>query len=452
MATVEEPLRPPFLKVTSTDHGAWVLLSSTLLLILAIMVAAVTLISRFRVLGKIVCCDWLILMSSIFFIAQSTFVNIACKNGLGRHRDTLDEATFQSFSKSIYVSQILSVVALAATKASVALLIIRIRPLKRVLQACRGLLAVITVWLAAGVISLAFQCNVPRPWIFSDGRCLNLRALYIGLGVGSILTDISLVIIPFFLVFQVQLPTKKRLTIASFFGTKIIVPIFTTVTLSTQNPYFDTTPPDNTWLAVKPTIWAQATICLSLITTCLPSLKRVMADFQTGLMAGTVTEYFEFSISGGGASCAAVIPKTLVSRPPIPEKRAASNTSLGDGTIDDTDSGGPGHSGRTRRRSSHGHGVEGTAYMHSITHIRGADQPCNTTTITGENNTQNPQENVDGVDNPNNAIVQTIGYEVRYDNENNEGEQRTSNDKAGDQPPNAGPSKGQAINDPSNMC
>ncbi|KAK2786925.1 hypothetical protein FQN53_005871 [Emmonsiellopsis sp. PD_33] len=349
MATVEEPLRPPFLKVTSTDHGAWVLLSSTLLLILAIMVAAVTLISRFRVLGKIVCCDWLILMSSIFFIAQSTFVNIACKNGLGRHRDTLDEATFQSFSK-------------------------------------------------------------------------------------------------------VRLPTKKRLTIASFFGTKIIVPIFTTVTLSTQNPYFDTTPPDNTWLAVKPTIWAQATICLSLITTCLPSLKRVMADFQTGLMAGTVTEYFEFSISGGGASCAAVIPKTLVSRPPIPEKRAASNTSLGDGTIDDTDSGGPGHSGRTRRRSSHGHGVEGTAYMHSITHIRGADQPCNTTTITGENNTQNPQENVDGVDNPNNAIVQTIGYEVRYDNENNEGEQRTSNDKAGDQPPNAGPSKGQAINDPSNMC
>ncbi|KAK2810927.1 hypothetical protein FQN50_002518 [Emmonsiellopsis sp. PD_5] len=295
--------------------------------------------------------------------------------------------------------------------------------------------------------------QLSRPSInFSEGQCVDRRALYLGLGAGSILTDIALVILPFVLVFQVQVPTKKRLTIASFFGIKIIVPIFTIVALATQTPYFDATPPDNTWLAVKPTIWAQATICLSLITTCLPSLKRVMADFQTGLMAGTVTEYFEFSISGGGISCATVIPKTLIARPRATVKRAASPISIGDGTIDENDLGALGHSGRSRRRSSHGHGVEGTAYMHSITHIRGADQTCNTTTITGENNTQNPLEHVDSVDNPNNAIVQTIGYEVRYDNEKSEGEQRTSNDNAGDQPPYAGSSKDEAVNDPSSMC
>lgn len=41
---------------------------------------------------------------------------------------------------------------------------------------------------------------------------------------------------------------------------------------------------------------------LSLITACIPSLKRFLADLQSGTMAVQVTEAFEMGISQKGYS------------------------------------------------------------------------------------------------------------------------------------------------------
>lgn len=63
----EEVLSPPFLKVTLTNHGAWVILSSCLLLILSVIVVLVTLISRARVLRKLVLCDMFLSLATVVF-------------------------------------------------------------------------------------------------------------------------------------------------------------------------------------------------------------------------------------------------------------------------------------------------------------------------------------------------------------------------------------------------
>jgi hypothetical protein len=57
MATDDEKLLPPLLPVTNDDHGAWVTTVSTLLLILTILIATITLISRIRVLRLLTSCD-----------------------------------------------------------------------------------------------------------------------------------------------------------------------------------------------------------------------------------------------------------------------------------------------------------------------------------------------------------------------------------------------------------
>jgi hypothetical protein len=47
-----------------------------------------------------------------------------------------------------------------------------------------------------------------------------------------------------------------------------------------------------------PAIWLQLILSSSIICTCIPTLKRVLVDLQTGMMAGTISVFFEQSISG----------------------------------------------------------------------------------------------------------------------------------------------------------
>ena len=80
------------------------------------------------------------------------------------------------------------------------------------------------------------------------------------------------------------------------------VPVVTILSLTTSKPYFYTTPPDKPWYGVTPTIWSQIMLNLSLITACIPSLKRFLADLQSGAMAVNVTEAFEMGVSQMGSS------------------------------------------------------------------------------------------------------------------------------------------------------
>lgn len=67
-------------------------------------------------------------------------------------------------------------------------------------------------------------------------------------------------------------------------------------------PYFRAEPLDQPWLALMPAIWLQLVQSTSLLCTCIPTLKRVLSDLQTGMMAGTVSDFFEISVSGGAAT------------------------------------------------------------------------------------------------------------------------------------------------------
>lgn len=121
----------------------------------------------------------------------------------------------------LYTSQILAIISLACSKASVTLLIISIKPLKELLLACRVVLGVTTAWAFAAVISLAVQCDIPAPWDSTPGRCIDQQALYIGLNIGNILIDVAIVVLPFILVWNVKLSTAKRFQISSLFALRI---------------------------------------------------------------------------------------------------------------------------------------------------------------------------------------------------------------------------------------
>jgi hypothetical protein len=80
------------------------------------------------------------------------------------------------------------------------------------------------------------------------------------------------------------------------------VPVLTICGLVSLNDLFHSTPVDQSWNAAMPAVWSQLVQSTSIVCTCIPSLKRVLADLQTGMMAGTVSDFFELSVSGGGVT------------------------------------------------------------------------------------------------------------------------------------------------------
>ncbi|KAJ5780642.1 hypothetical protein N7457_005802, partial [Penicillium paradoxum] len=290
-------LLPPLLPVTDDDHGAWVITVSTILLIITTLATTVTLISRFRNLRKLSWSDSTVFFSCILFIPQTTCINIASSHGIGKHRFALNDASYEIYCKALYASHLLAVLVVGSSKAAVVLLVLSLKPFKKTTLACKLILGLIGTWMLATLFALGFQCDLPRPWYSQPERCLNQEALYITFWGLHMLLDVIIIGLPVTLLHQVQIMKWKRHQISALFGMRVLVLALSIVGLQSLQPFHRSETQDQTWDVLMPVIWLQLTLSASIICTCIPTLKRVLADLQTGMMAGIVTDCFEQSIS-----------------------------------------------------------------------------------------------------------------------------------------------------------
>ncbi|QVM10968.1 hypothetical protein D8B26_005619 [Coccidioides posadasii str. Silveira] len=398
----QDILLPPLLPITPNDNSGYVVVTSVLLIILTLLVVGVAFVSRTKIVGRLLMSDWLLFLATIIFLVEGVCMRYACLNGLGRHRNALSGASFEQYSKHLYASQILAHVSLTCTKLSMVVLIISIKPFHKFLLACYGVLGFIYLWGIIGVFTLSFQCDRPRPWDFTPGRCLNQQALHVSLGVGSIIIDVATVILPCFIVWRVQLSFKKRMTVAALFGTRIFVAVFTAISLAKIQPFFKSNPTDQPWHAVTPSIWLQVNLCLSIVTASIPGLKRVLADLRTGLMAGAVPEFYELSVSGGAGESYTSGTHSGSSNPRTGVKREHPCENLLHFANDDS---------RIGKYASYGHNSK-------INNPRKPKDRRKTGLMSrGNNEPRSPSaENL-----TDNGIIQTREYEVRYESSRDEG-------------------------------
>jgi hypothetical protein len=97
----------------------------------------------------------------------------------------------------------------------------------------------------------------------------------------------------------VQVANQKRWIVVALFALRIATPAFTVLSLVTLHTYYKSDPQDRTWHAVAPAIWTQAMLNTSIMTACIPSIKRFLTDIQSGLMAAGISEYYEHTHTGG---------------------------------------------------------------------------------------------------------------------------------------------------------
>ena len=222
-------------------------------------------------------------------LGQSITLHLAVHNGLGRHGQSLSEAHLRAYGqvrfiriaephptsyssvKSVYSSQILSIVVYCLCKLSLTAVFGLITPSQRFQILFHVVDVFIALWGIAAVFALAFQCRPPRPWAMFGEACINEGALICTNGIINIVTDALLIVLPALIVWNVRIKTKRRLVVMAMFWTRIPVCITAAIQLSTIGPYV--TGVDQTWNNLFPSLWNQVTIHLSVICAYIPFSK-----------------------------------------------------------------------------------------------------------------------------------------------------------------------------------
>lgn len=75
--------------------------------------------------------------------------------------------------------------------------------------------------MVAGVLAIAFQCDLPTPWALGSQNCIDQNALRIALGTIDVLTDFAVIGLAILMMYPVQVPITKKAAVVAMFGTRI---------------------------------------------------------------------------------------------------------------------------------------------------------------------------------------------------------------------------------------
>lgn len=124
----------------------------------------------------------------------------------------------------------------------------------------------------------------------------------------NILTDIFICLLPIAMMWNVQTTAGRKVQVCVLFGTRILVPATTIPTLATSRPYFSHIRTDSTWYAVLPTILAQISLNLSVLTACIPGLKSILDNLLSGTASARVRGAYSLTSSSDKRNRLTVAP------------------------------------------------------------------------------------------------------------------------------------------------
>ncbi|RMD39154.1 hypothetical protein DV735_g5975, partial [Chaetothyriales sp. CBS 134920] len=276
-------LSPPHGKITADDHGAYTVICGWIMMSFFVISVLSRLLTRIVPVITIGLDDIMSGLSMVFGIAQTVAIHVSATNGLGRHQSVLSAKSFKIYAVSYYTANILYFLAVCLAKISVVMIIMRLSPSHFVQQLCLGILVLTGSWGMAEIFAFAFQSPPPQPWNYtqhSDGA--NVAALYYTAAVGDIISDLIVILLPAYVIWQVQINVKKRLVIIVVFSIRICVIICSLIRIPTLRRYVNSS--DRSWHAVGPQTWLQVIQCLSITTACLPCLKPFFGALESGFM------------------------------------------------------------------------------------------------------------------------------------------------------------------------
>ncbi|KAK3702142.1 hypothetical protein LTR37_015117 [Vermiconidia calcicola] len=279
-----EPLRPPLHQVSDTIQGPYAFLAAEIMIVLS---------------GLVVAAKLHMAVSTYLKLRYSVAICTAVQQGLGSAASELTGSDIRDLSQSYYASNILLFLSLGSSKSAVALLTLSIQPTRWVVVSSYALLTISIMWALSAAVVVALQCS-PNRWVLGPNgtdTCIDQFGAQIAIRVIDIVTDIALAILPAFMIAGVQTTKFKFFVVSFVFGVRLITPIFTSVSIASLSTFYDKAVADRPSAAVRPSIWTSIAVNMSLVTACVPSIKRLISDWKAGVVNAGIMEPFEIQNS-----------------------------------------------------------------------------------------------------------------------------------------------------------
>jgi hypothetical protein len=201
--------------------------------------------------------------------------------GFGSHLWSLKDGALLQILRLFYISEIIYVVVLALTKASIVTMYLRIFWAYRSFYiACYVVLTFIFVSSSVVTILTIRSCQpVEFFWDrdIAGGSCLNITALaYANSGL-AVLHDLVIIILPISMLWSLQMSRKKKVFIGVMFALGGIGLVATIVRLQTLKDFGTT--PDPSWEWVPVVYWTSVELSAGIIASCLPAVRTLLERF-----------------------------------------------------------------------------------------------------------------------------------------------------------------------------
>lgn len=178
---------------------------------------------------------------------------------------------------------------LALGKASTLSLLIALSPNKSYRLPMFAVGGAIVVWAIASIFASAFQCSLPHPYLITTKKCFSQVGFWDATGVIDILSDFALMVIPVWLVYNLQLAVQKKVAVCFAFSFRTLAIGCAIWRMSSMHKFFDrgTDVTFDSWL---PTIATILEVFFSVFAACVPHLRPFMESIQAGYLSGVIQE------------------------------------------------------------------------------------------------------------------------------------------------------------------
>ncbi|MCJ1451252.1 hypothetical protein MMC28_001588 [Mycoblastus sanguinarius] len=267
-------------------RGPLISLSSWIMMVVMCISVLLKVASKFWKVRALQGDDCIILAAMVTAVCSIVATSEQVAAALGQHAKDLSTSQIEKYQKAEYTAQILylSSLGLAKTGSAIFMKTLARTAINRAL--INGMASLNIAWVLAGVIGIAFQCQIAHTWAILSNQCFNQPLFWNAIGSFDVLIDVMLIAFPVRVVWDLQMSWSKKALVIGVFALRILViplTILRLVFLTSASKSLDHTYDDfNTVLITE------FGMTLGIIMSCLPFLKAILDDLQAGVLTPEV--------------------------------------------------------------------------------------------------------------------------------------------------------------------
>ncbi|RFU25224.1 hypothetical protein B7463_g11110, partial [Scytalidium lignicola] len=295
---------PPGIDLNADIRGQ-VIAPVIALMIIASFSVALRVVSKLTSKVSLQLDDYFIFAALIAAWGTGALSIYACYHGIGRHIWN-PEVEIGLIVKVLWIYEFFYGSVIPLTKLSLVYFYYRIFPVVFFRKMLYGVLFLVIGWWIAIIIVAIVQC---KPYNFfwrqysdptSHGKCINISAFFIGNGIASVVTDFLILATPIPMVWRLQMPIQKRMSVLGIFALGGFVCIAGIVRVYVLAKMFQSQ--DLTWNMSQAFVWSSVEPNIGIVCACLPTLYPLVRRYLPKWFPGSSVQASSHQIYGTGPS------------------------------------------------------------------------------------------------------------------------------------------------------